>query len=333
MILSAAIAAALLIMLKGALWDISAPFFGAFLISYIANPFVCLCERHKIGRVWGMLLFYLIFAAFVALSARIMAPLVKTSLSKLLESLPAYIPKIRDCLEKMADKYPAAAPFLGLSSDLDGWLSKLARAAGETMPHIFMSAGALIRAGANFIISVVLSVYFIKDTEKIKENLLGLIPAKHRSLVLSAAREIGAVLSAFVRGQLLLAALVGAMAAAVLFAFKIPYAPLLAVASAVLQLVPYFGSAISAALILVITLVSAPARFVWVALALIALQQIESSVLSPRIVGEGVGLHPAVSILAILTGARLFGFWGIFLAVPAFGILRVLIRRAIAQIT
>jgi predicted PurR-regulated permease PerM len=138
--------------------------------------------------------------------------------------------------------------------------------------------------------------------------------------------DVNAVVGGFIRGQLLVAIIVGVLITIMLTVLHVRYAFLIGVIAGLLEIIPYLGAFVGAAPAVIIALVTnGPLNAGLVVLGFIAINQIEGHVISPLVVGESVGLSPLIIILALLTGGELFGLAGLLLAVPVAGIIKVLL--------
>lgn len=146
-------------------------------------------------------------------------------------------------------------------------------------------------------------------------------------------RDLDQVISGFVRGQILLSLAVGSLSALTAVLFGLRYSLLLGFWAGLTEFIPYVGPVVGAVPAVLAGLAVSPLRAVEVALAFAVIQQIESALLSPKIMAENVGLHPLMVMLTVLTGGYLLGGVGLILAVPTVGLVRVLWRFAVARLT
>jgi predicted PurR-regulated permease PerM len=156
----------------------------------------------------------------------------------------------------------------------------------------------------------------------VKTGMLGVLPQQFRADVQCLASLIDDVLSAYVRGQLLLCLFVGSMATIALFAIGVPFALVLGLIAGILEALPFVGPILGAIPAVAIALLSDPVSAIWVAAAFFAIQQVENLILVPRIAGKSVKLHPAVVMVVLVVGNELAGFWGMLIAVPVTAVLQ-----------
>jgi len=140
---------------------------------------------------------------------------------------------------------------------------------------------------------------------------------------LELCSRVNKVVGRFVRGQLIVSVVVGGLVALGLSLLGVRYALFLGVLAGLFDIIPYFGPVLGAIPALVLAFLRDPLTALWTLLMFVAVQQLEGSVLSPKIVGEQVGLHPLTVIFSVLAGGELLGVTGMLLAVPAAATVKV----------
>lgn len=138
--------------------------------------------------------------------------------------------------------------------------------------------------------------------------------------------EMDNSLGSFIRGQLLISAIVGVLIAVGLSIIGVDFALIIGLIAGIFNIVPYFGPVIGAIPAVISALLKSPLSAVYVVILFIVVNQVESSIISPNILGEHVGLHPVTVIFCIISGGYLFGILGVILAVPVTSIIKVTLR-------
>src|SRR5438093_6568478 len=177
-------------------------------------------------------------------------------------------------------------------------------------------AGGLV----DVIFVLVLGVYLLASGPAVRRWLLDLVPADRRANAARVEDEGRRVFGSYIRGQLILGLIVGALSAIAYLALGVPYAVFLGVLAGVLELVPIVGPIVAGAAAALVALTQPFPLVLWVIAAAIAIQQIENHLLVPRISGQAVGLHPLAALLAVLVGVELAGLSGAIFAVPLTGL-------------
>jgi predicted PurR-regulated permease PerM len=168
--------------------------------------------------------------------------------------------------------------------------------------------------------------YVLNDQAKGHRAFYRLVPERAREDMRCIEEIMDGLLSAYVRGQLLLCVLVGALATIALLLLGVDLAILLGTFAGIFEIVPILGPYIGAVPAVLIALLKRPILGLWVALAFAAIQQLENIFLVPRISGNAVRFHPAVVMVIVIIGAEVAGLWGLLLAVPLTAMLRDVFR-------
>jgi predicted PurR-regulated permease PerM len=179
----------------------------------------------------------------------------------------------------------------------------------------------------------VLTFYLLRDWKRLTAGAAELIPVARREQVVSFVTDCDRMISRYLRGQVTVAIAMGIITALGLWIARFPYAGTLGLIVAIFSVVPYLGLVLSLIPAIFIALVSGSVIVSLMKVAVVygLTQLLEASVISPRIVGESVGLHPVLVLLALTLGGSFFGFVGLLIAVPAAAVGRLLVERALRR--
>ena len=183
------------------------------------------------------------------------------------------------------------------------------------------------------VITPLVAFYLLRDWDRIVARIDSLLPSRIRPIVREQAKEIDDILAGFVRGQATVCLLLGVFYAVGLSLAGLDFGVIVGLGTGLISFIPYFGMTIG----LVTGMGIAVAQFAdWVPIAIVAGvfavgQVLEGNVITPRLVGNRVRLHPVWVIFAVLAGGALFGFTGILLALPAAAVIGVLVRFAVSR--
>lgn len=196
--------------------------------------------------------------------------------------------------------------------------------------HTAGLASALVSSIVDLALVLVVTFYLLLDARRFRIIALRSLEPTRRPAARRVFLEVARVFGAYVRAQLTVALSLGVLVAAAMLVLGVPYAFLLALFAAFAELIPMLGPFIGAIPAVLVALTLPFPAVVWVAVAFLVIQQIESNILLPRLSGEAVGIHPIGSILALVLGFEVGGVIGALFAVPIAGLLWVLISTAIA---
>jgi predicted PurR-regulated permease PerM len=177
----------------------------------------------------------------------------------------------------------------------------------------------------DIIIVAVLSIYLLIEGSRFKKWIHTNVPLEQRERAQFLINTFERVIGGYIRGQLTLSILIGFLVGIGMTIFQLPYAVLLGVLAFVLEFIPVLGTLTSGALCVLIALTKGWLIALGVLVYFVIVHIFEGDIVGPRIVGKAVGLHPALSLVALIAGAELFGVWGALLAAPIAGLLQALL--------
>ena len=164
--------------------------------------------------------------------------------------------------------------------------------------------------------------YILYDQAKAMRGAFSLVPPRFRTDTLNLIRVVDDILSAYIRGQLLLCVFIGVMATVGLSLLGVRFPAVLGLVAGVFEILPFIGPIIGAVPAVIVATIQAPLLGLWTLLLFVGIQQLENLLLVPRISGKAVQLHPAVIMVVLVLGNQIAGFWGLVLAVPVTAIIR-----------
>ncbi|HHX01515.1 MAG TPA: AI-2E family transporter [Firmicutes bacterium] len=301
---------------------ILSPFLFAALIAYIAFPLVSVFERREVPRPIAIILVYLLFAVFVGISVSFLIPQLAQEVDELLKTIPDQTEKLADGLSLWRSLDQISVPEV-LQTGFDlvvGRIQQLVEGVAQRIAGILVGMFSQI---ISLLIAPILAFYLLRDLEVIKRRTIMSIPKQYRLTVYKLCKEMNRVLNGFIRGQLVNALLVGSLIAIGLAVLGVKYALFIGLLAGVFNIIPYFGPVIGFIPASLFALAKSPISVLWVLVLFIVVNQLEANIISPKIIGERVGLHPLAVIFAIFAGGELMGIIGMLIAVPAAAIVRI----------
>lgn len=210
---------------------------------------------------------------------------------------------------------------------LQNTITQLENALASALPNFISFVGGTVNGILYFLVGLLLTFYFLVDGGKLKSEWLCLVPPQARPTLNSFLRSVHQVMFAFIKGQVMLGLLTGAYMFAIYSIFHVPYAFLLGCIFAIAELLPVVGTWIGIIIGLTVILLNMdPIVALWVWLCSYGYQTIKDNILAPKVVGDVMGLHPLVIILALLICAQVAGLLGVLVALPLASIVNVIIR-------
>ena len=304
------------------LGPILTPFLAGAVLAYILNPAVDWLARHRVSRATGAALVLLL--GFVALLAMflIVAPLIRKESAELAARVPALLARLDAWLAPTLEAWLGREVHVDFES-LKALVTEKVQGSDGLFGKLLASAriGGLAVAGwiGTLVLIPVVLFYLLVDWHDIVARVDHLVPRRMHGQVRSIVGEVNAVLAEFLRGQLAVMGLLAAYYAGGLWLGGIEFALPIALVAGGLAFVPYLGFGTGLALALMVAALQAePMRNLVVVAVVFGIGQLlESFVLTPRIVGQRIGLHPLAVVFALLAFGQVFGFFGVLLALPA----------------
>ena len=307
------------------------PFVVAGVLAYAFNPLVKKLMTLKLSRTLSTAIIFIgIILAVVGFSL-VFFPMIVKEVNSLISMLPDLSQNWYERFMAWYEKTIGANP--NIPSTFEGVLEYLNIEVEAITDWLFRSSGTLFSKIGSFASSLVhlvtipvIMFYFMKDGDKIAHGAKKMVLPKWRSWVFPLSEKIDGVLGGFIRGQLLVAFLIGVLSAIALLILGVEYWLILGMLAGIGDLIPYIGPFLGAIPAVFIALTTDPWKAVWVIVAFLIIQQLEGNLISPKIVGHSVGLHPALIIFMLLVGGALWGLVGLLVAVPLAGVIKVLLE-------
>ncbi len=313
------------------------PFVLALLLGWLGDPLVDRLERAGRSRNVAVTLVFVLMSLLVVLALMILVPMIERQIVTLINALP----QMRDWVIHTAVPWIEQKTGLELMSWLDPerlieWVRSHWEQAGGVAKTFFgylsRSGFAMVTWVINIALLPILTFYFLRDWDKLVERVAAVIPRKYIGTVSRLALESNDVLGAFIRGQFLVMLALGVIYAAGLSLVGLKLGLLIGLIAGLISFIPYLGATTGIVLAVLAALVQAQGfdlkLMIGVAVTFTVGQLLESYVLTPRIVGDKIGLHPVAVIFAVMAGGQLFGFLGMLLALPVSAVANVLLRYA-----
>lgn len=320
-----------------------APFFLAFVLAYILDPVADKVSGHRrINRTAGIFLILVpALAAGVAVLGFGLPEVVRQGgdlIAYLTDWVRGLDPADLELDIPFVDEAAALATLQAIDAETVGALledrkATIARGAWETFLGLGRGLGALFTVLSYLVLTPVLMFYLLRDYDRIIARADALLPGRVREGARDFFREYDDLLSRYLRGQVATALLTGAITWIGLLIVGFPYAFMLGVTVAVLGVVPYLGVVVSLIPAVILALIGDDIGVSLLKVGIVygVAQGLESAVISPRIVGESVGLHPVWILLALSLGGFFFGFVGLLIGVPLAVAVKLLLVRSLER--
>jgi predicted PurR-regulated permease PerM len=312
------------------------PFFVSALFAYLGDPIVDKLEAKKLSRTVSVSIVFAILLLASLLLLLVLIPLLSAQVGALFNRLPDYLALFQtNVLPWLASiGFPVDVfDIETLKESITNYWGQVGHVAGNIVKYMTHSGVVAMQWLANLVLIPVLTFYLLRDWDLLVARFRELLPRSNAKKIIEISLECDDMLAAFIRGQLMVMFALAAIYTIGLMMIGLELALLLGVVAGIVSFVPYLG------LIVGIGLAGLAAYLQfheWLPVLMVVgvfsvAQMIEGMVLTPRFVGERIGLHPVAVLFAVMAGAQLFGFTGILLALPVAAVVMVLLRHAHQQ--
>ncbi|KXS42494.1 Predicted PurR-regulated permease PerM [Candidatus Frackibacter sp. WG12] len=298
----------------------------------MVEPFIdCLLNR-GVGRNLALALILFLVAGGIFLFGFFAAPYLIEELNTLAQRLPVYAKEIQNIIDLINDKYERIDLPPAIQTIIDNSLSRIQSVTLRFVERTTEVIIGLLSSFFSLVMAPILAFYMLKDIDLIKKNMWSLVPKAYRKEVKQLLKKIDDVLRGYLKGQLLVSIVVGLLLSLGFYILKVKFYLLIGIFAGIMNLIPYLGVVLGILPALFIVSFKSTQAIIGVVVLYLIVQQLESSLISPKIVGDKVGLHPIIIIFSLLVGGELLGIIGMLLAVPIAGIIKVIINHFISRI-
>ena len=305
------------------------PLIFAIILVYLFKPLVDRLEARRVPRVLGGCLSYLLFGGVLVLLGVVAVPAISSQTADLVEQFPQLIDKTSNAVIDTAERFNL--PFglenvESMSASIRDWFANPdnREVILDGLGQVGEIALGVIEVLVIALLAPVLAFYIIVDTHNLQKSAERMIPHGLREEVLHVGRQVARAVSGFIRGQLVVALIVGTLSSAVLYFLDLPFWLIVGLTTGLLNIVPFIGPWVGGILGVATALISGDASTAaWVAVAFLIIQQIDNHIISPVVLRVAVRLGPATIILALLAGGSIGGLFGVLVAVPLTAVLKI----------
>lgn len=318
----------------GVLWvlhGVLLPFVLGIAVAYFLDPVVSRMSRWGWPRWLSALVVLLVFIALVATASVLLYPLLREQVNELITNFPTYVgtlenelwPRVKNVLEHIPN-----VNIEKLQTSVASYTGDAVNFAGKIVGQVVTGSMAVFDLLAVFLLTPIVAFYLMRDWPTMIRQVDGLLPLRHAAAIHRELHNIDQMIAGFVRGQAMVSVCLALIYSIGLSLAGLKYGMIVGLATGFLSFIPIVGTVagIVTSLTLAFIQFDSASGILAVASVFVAAQLLDGNFLTPKLVGDRVGLHPVWIIFALLAGAKLFGFVGVLLAVPVAGTLAILIR-------
>ncbi len=307
------------------------PFVAGMAIAYLLDPICDRLEGWGLSRTLATTVLTVVFLILALAAFLLLVPVLAGQMVSLLERVPGYLETLRGLVGQMLAVVEARVDpamleriqgaFAGSAERMVAWATKL-------LGQVISGGVALANLISLLVITPVVAFYLLRDWDRIVSQVDSWLPRRHAETIREQVRAVDSTLAGFLRGQGTVCLILAIYYALGLSLAGLDFGLVIGLAAGLLSFIPYVGAIVGLLLSVGLALVQFDA---WLPIAIVAAvfvlgQVVEGNFLTPKLVGESVGLHPVWIIFALLAGSALFGFVGLLLAIPAAAVVGVGVR-------
>jgi predicted PurR-regulated permease PerM len=316
--------------------EILLPFFLGGVVAYFLNPIIYKLKKIKLSRCSSSALLTVFFYLIIGILVISVVPIFYEQVTILTKKMPEYraslntkfIPKINNFTDMIDPIYLSKA-----QGSLEDIMHSFVEFITGFLTNLFKSSLNILNLISLIFITPIITFYLLNDWERMISKLKLYMPVKYKEVMLDELKKIDTILSAYIRGQTLVCLALACYYGLSLQLIHLNYGFLIGCLTGMLAFIPYVGAAmgIVLAVIMAILQFGTLSKVMLVITIFIIGQVVEGNFITPKLVGDRIGVHPVFMLFAMLAGAVLFGFIGVLLAVPTAAIIGVLIRFMLAK--
>jgi predicted PurR-regulated permease PerM len=326
------IAAVALLFVLWAMGQVILPFIVGGAIAYFLDPVADRLERMGMGRAMATVLIFIILILVVVLAALIVIPTLIQQATDLVQAAPQLFDQLRSFL---TERFPSVmVEDSPLRNSLVSIGDTIQSRGAELLQGVLSSAAGVVNILVFLVVAPVVAFYLLLDWDRMVARIDDLLPRDHAPVIRDLARQIDRTLASFVRGQGTVCLILGTFYAVALMVIGLQFGLVVGLVAGLLTFIPYVGALVGGALSIGLALFQFWGEWwsiIAVALVFQAGQLVEGNILTPKLVGSSVGLHPVWLIFALSAFGSLFGFVGMLVAVPVAAVIGVLVRYALER--
>lgn len=312
------------------------PFLIGAAIAFFLDPLVDRLERWRIPRSIGTVLALFCFLTFIVIFILLLAPLLQAQIAQLVQRFPTYLGAARGQLDHLFELLEDHLPpddMQRLRDAASAKIAEIAGGAGQVVTSLVTGGVAVANILSLVLITPVVAFFLLRDWDLLIAHIDSWLPRQHLHTIREQSRLIDETLSGFLRGQAAVCALLGTFYAIGLTLLGLDFGVVLGLCIGLMIFIPFLGGLTGALLAVALAFAQFGDwhRPLYILLLFVVGQGLEGNIITPKLVGDRVHLHPVWIIFALLAFGELFGFVGVLLAVPVAAVLGVLVRFALKR--
>jgi predicted PurR-regulated permease PerM len=314
------------------------PFVAGFALAYLLDPLADRLQKVGLGRLGASLIILILFVLFFILCLVVLVPLAAQQVGAFVERLPGYVARLQQLVAEeggpIIERLGGSSALSEMQTSVGNLITQGIAWLGTFVQSLWSGGQALIGIMSLLVVTPVVAFYMLVDWDRMVVTVDSWLPLRQRTAIRAIAKDIDRAIAGFIRGQALVCIILGSFYALSLWMIDLNFGFLIGMTAGFLSFVPYVGSLTGLILSVGVAIVQFWPDWTWI-LATLGIfvfgQFVEGNILSPKLVGESVGLHPVWLMFALVAFGSMFGFVGLLLAVPLAAAVGVVARYGLRQ--
>ncbi|MDQ0194501.1 AI-2E family transporter [Paenibacillus wynnii] len=314
------------------LHTVAAPMLLSGIAYYLLNPLVDRLERRsKVKRIYGIIILYLLIAGIITLILLTVIPMIRSQLLGLIDNFPRYSNQIQEEFISLTGSELFDKIQQNVGTDVTDITSRVTTWVTTFLNNALNGVGNFVGTLTEIVLAVITTpfilFYLLRDGKRLPDFILKFIPTRLKPQTKLVMSEMNSQVASYIRGQIIVSCCIGALLYVGYLIIGLEYSLVLAIAAACTAVVPYLGPAIAITPALIVAMVTSPFMLLKMIIVWTAVQLIEGKFISPQIMGKTLKIHPITIIFVIIFAGKMFGIFGIILAVPGYAVLKVIVTH------
>lgn len=313
----------------GNVLSVISPLFIGIGLAWLFDPFVSYLNKKGVSRILGAIFVYIIFLSFIYLLLRLMIPSITNQLNDLAKNVPNFINYLKENIDKFFENLNNLGNynFTDIKISIYDSINNLSRSLTIDLPKTIMNAVSNIISGSvNLLIGLLIGLYMLFDFDNVKKHLYSLIPKKYQDDTRTLLTRLNNNLKSYVHGTLLIMFILFVFQSIALAIAGLEAPMVFGLFCAITNVIPYIGPYIGGIPAVIVGLSISPTTGIFVLIAIVLAQTLESYFLQPIVMGKTMKLHPVTIMLGLLLFGHFFGILGMILATPVISILKTIFQ-------
>ena len=309
--------------------SIVAPVILAVLTYFLFNPLIDWLEKHRLKRVWGVILLFLVLIGALVGLIFLVVPYISEQVTQFVVAFPEYVDNIGATIMGWTDNSVFEDTANNVIEWFNGWIGELPSNIVDYLTTAVSGISTVVSTVSNFVVIMVtfpiILFFLLKDDKKFFSYVMKVIPPKYRK----ETRDLGLIIAdqvgSYVKGQLTISLFLGIMMFIGFTIIGLDYAGILAIVASVTSVIPYIGATLAMVPAVIIALTTSWFMLVKLIIVWLVVQFVDGNFLEPNVMGKNLKIHPLTIIIVLLVLGELLGLVGLILGVPIYAISRVVV--------